>query len=62
MNLAFMTCGKLIEPVIASIIAYYLFSEQLGSLAFFAFALTGFSVVLLFWPSLVTAYQKRIKH
>jgi len=62
MNLAFMTCGKLIEPVIASIIAYYLFSEQLGSLAFFAFALTGFSVVLLFWPSLATAYQKRIKH
>lgn len=62
MNLAFMTCGKLIEPVIASIIAYFLFSEKLGSLALLAFGLTGASVILLFWPSLTTAYKNKIKH
>jgi len=58
MNLAFMTCGKLIEPVIASIIAYYLFSEKLGSMAFLSFSLTGISVLLLFWPSLSKTFKK----
>jgi len=62
MNLAFMTCGKLIEPVIASIIAYFLFSEKLGSLALLSFGLTGASVILLFWPSLTAAYKNKIKH
>lgn len=59
MNLAFMTCGKLIEPVIASIIAYFLFSEKLGSLAYLAFALTGVSILTLFWPSLTKAFSQR---
>jgi len=59
MNLAFMSCGKLIEPVIASILAYYVFSEKLGSLAYLAFALTGVSILTLFWPSLTKALSQR---
>lgn len=52
MNLSLMTCGKLIEPVLASILAYFLFAEHLGSNAVYAFILTGISVLILFWPSL----------
>lgn len=52
MNLSLMSCGKLIEPIIATIFAYFLFSEHLGSNAIYAFILTGISVLILFWPSL----------
>ncbi|AZZ37242.1 hypothetical protein CIK05_10735 [Bdellovibrio sp. qaytius] len=52
MNLSLMSCGKLIEPIIATIIAYFIFGEQLGSLAIYAFLLTGVSVLILFWPSI----------
>lgn len=52
MNLSLMSCGKLIEPIIATIFAYFLFNEHLGSNAIYAFILTGVSVLILFWPSL----------
>ncbi len=52
MNLSLMSCGKLIEPIIATIFAYFLFNEHLGSNAIYAFILTGISVLILFWPSL----------
>jgi len=52
MNLSLMSCGKLIEPIIATIFAYFLFNEHLGSNAIYAFILTGVSVLILFWPTL----------
>lgn len=52
MNLSLMSCGKLIEPIIATIFAYFLFGEHLGSYAVYAFLLTGVSVMILFWPTL----------
>lgn len=52
MNLSLMACGKLIEPIIATIFAYFLFNEHLGSNAIYAFILTGVSVLILFWPTL----------
>jgi len=52
MNLSLMACGKLIEPIIATIFAYFLFGEYLGSNAIYAFVLTGLSVLILFWPTL----------
>lgn len=58
MNLGFMTCGKLIEPILASIWAYFLFHEQLGNYAIYAFIFTGFSVVILFWPTLTSKIAK----
>lgn len=52
MNLGLMTCGKLIEPILASLFAYFLFNEHLGSNAIYAFILTGISVLILFWPTI----------
>ncbi len=52
MNIAMMTCGKLIEPLLASLIAYYLFQEKLGGYAWLAFLLTSISVLILFYPGL----------
>jgi len=59
MNLSVMTCGKLIEPVLASIIAYFIFHESLLPEAWIAFFLTSISVVILFAPDLLkTSHQK----
>lgn len=52
MNLGLMSCGKLIEPIIATIFAYFLFNEHLGNNAIYAFILTGVSVLILFWPTI----------
>jgi drug/metabolite transporter (DMT)-like permease len=52
MNLGLMSCGKLIEPIIATIFAFFIFGEHLGSNAIYAFILTGVSVLILFWPTL----------
>lgn len=51
MNISLMTCGKLLEPLMASIIAYYVFSETLSSFAWISFGLTALSVVILFYPT-----------
>ena len=50
MNLSIMICGKLIEPMLASIIAYFVFREKISPYAWVAFALTGASVLVLFAP------------
>ena len=52
MNLSIMTCGKLIEPVLASVIAANVFNEKLSANAPLAFALTSLSVLILFLPNL----------
>jgi drug/metabolite transporter (DMT)-like permease len=58
MNLSVMTCGKLVEPVMASIIAAYIFNENLSATAPTAFCLTAVSVINLFWPNLKNAFKK----
>ncbi len=50
MNLSLMSCGKLIEPVLASLIAYYLFAETLTLQSVIAFVFTSISLVVLFFP------------
>ncbi|OFZ31236.1 MAG: hypothetical protein A2622_01160 [Bdellovibrionales bacterium RIFCSPHIGHO2_01_FULL_40_29] len=52
MNLSLMSCGKLIEPVLASIIAYFVFGELLTPHAIMAFILTASALFVLFMPSL----------
>ncbi len=51
MNLSLMSCGKMIEPVLASIIAYFLFAEQLSIQAVIAFIFTALALVVLFVPA-----------
>jgi drug/metabolite transporter (DMT)-like permease len=59
MNLSVMSCGKLLEPLLAAIGAYYLFGEEVSHSAWIAFILTGASILILFSPSLL-GYLKKI--
>lgn len=61
MDLSFMTCGKLAEPIFASIIAYIIFGESISPYAWLAFVLTGASVVILFGPHLFKSGRRLLK-
>lgn len=61
MNISLMTCGKLIEPVIASVLAYFIFSEKIGQNAAFSFSLIALSVISLFWPQIKLQYKTQFK-
>lgn len=50
MNVNLMTCGKLIEPVLSSITAWFLFSEQVKPQSFVAFGFTSAAILILFFP------------
>jgi len=50
LNINWMSCGKLIEPAIASLVAFLIFGEALSSNTIKAFALTATAVVILFAP------------
>ena len=58
MDLSVLTCGKLIEPILASIMAYYVFSEVTLDGAGLAFIMTAAGVIILFWPQIKTANFK----
>ena len=51
-ELGLLTCGKLIEPVFASILAFYMFGETLTYHTAIAFLLTAVSLLVLFFPVL----------
>ncbi len=50
LNVNSMSCGKLIEPIIASVMAFLLFGENLSQQAIPAFFLTATAVLILFFP------------
>lgn len=50
MDVSLMTCGKLLEPAISSIPAFFLFSEIPTSETYRAFVLTTLGVIILFLP------------
>ncbi|MFP5520441.1 MAG: DMT family transporter [Bdellovibrionia bacterium] len=52
MNINLMTCGKLIEPVMSSAIAYWLFAEAINANTVWAFLATSVSLVILFGPDI----------
>ena len=58
MNMTVLSCGKLLEPVFAAIMAYFLFHETLQMEAWLSFALTAISVLILFAPGLLKRTQK----
>ncbi len=55
MKLSVMSCGKLIEPVIAAVIAYFLFQEGLTFEALIAFIFTALSLLILFAPQIINS-------
>ena len=50
MNLNFMSCGKLIEPALSAILAFFVFQEELTRDAIGAFFFTTLAVLILFLP------------
>lgn len=50
LNLNFMSCGKLIEPVFSSLMAFWFFHESLSPMTYVAFLLTAIGVLVLLWP------------
>lgn len=50
MNLNFMSCGKLLEPALSSLLAYFLFHEELTKSGIWAFGFTAVAVLILFLP------------
>ena len=59
MDLSLMTPGKLIEPVFASIMAYFIFRESISTNAWLSFLMTGLAVVILFAPGLLKSAHRR---
>lgn len=58
MNINLMTCGKLIEPVMSSAVAFLVFGETLKPTTVAAFALTSASVLILFEPEFTKLFKK----
>lgn len=50
LNLNFMSCGKLIEPVFSSLLAFWFFQEKISPMTYVAFLLTALGVLVLLWP------------
>ncbi len=61
MDISVLTCGKLIEPLFASLWAYWLFKENISSSVLISFALIIIAVLILFWPQLKENVKLRIK-
>ena len=55
MDLSVLSCGKLLEPIMASIMAYYVFNEHVMDGAGIAFIMTATAVIILFWPQIKNA-------
>ena len=51
MNLNFMSCGKLLEPALSAVLAFFVFQEQLTRDALGAFIFTTLAVLVLFLPT-----------
>jgi drug/metabolite transporter (DMT)-like permease len=60
LNVNFMSCMTLVEPVFAAGVAIWLFNEPLTVLATFGFLLTCLSVVALYWDTLL-ALGRRVR-
>lgn len=59
MDINKMTCGKLLEPVIAAVLAAWMYGEDLSTRTVGAFLLTSLGVLLLFLPPFSLRKQAR---
>ncbi len=51
-NINWMSCGKLLEPALSSLVALFAFGEKLKIQTFISFGFTAIAVLVLFWPML----------
>lgn len=59
LNVNFMSCMTLIEPILAAAVAIWLFQEPLTALAAIGFLVTCAAVVALYWESLLNMIRRR---
>lgn len=59
MNIQLMTCGKLIEPLLSSLIAFFIFNEVLRPNTWFAFLLMSCALLVLFSNILYKHFVKK---
>lgn len=52
LNINWMSCGKLLEPVMSALIAYLIFQENINSATKVSFLLTIMAVIILLYPKL----------
>lgn len=57
LNINWMSTGKLAEPVMATLAAYFLFSEELSPNTAISFTLTAIAIFILIAP-----YKKKLQH
>ncbi|MES3039335.1 MAG: DMT family transporter [Bdellovibrionota bacterium] len=60
MNIGLMTCGKLIEPLLSAVVAYYLFNETLNEWTVLSFIFMGIALIVLFWPEIKLQWKRGI--
>lgn len=56
LNINWMSCGKLLEPMMSALMAFVIFQEEINTTTKISFALTIASVFILFYPKL---FQKK---
>jgi len=61
LNVNFMSCAKLIEPVLAAGVASWLFKEPITPLGVIGFILTSASVMVLYWEPVRNAILKTVR-
>lgn len=59
LNVNFMSCMTLIEPLLAAVAARYLFGEKLTAFAGLGFVLTSAAVLALYWEPLLSFLRGR---
>lgn len=52
LNINWMSCGKLLEPVMSALVAYMVFQEQINATTKISFLLTIMAVTILLYPKL----------
>lgn len=60
MNVNFMSCMILIEPMLAAIAAKFLFNEDLTAFATVGFLFTVAAVIVLYWESLIALVRRQV--
>lgn len=61
MDIQLMTCGKLIEPVFSSLLAYYILHESLRPNTWWAFLFMSIALLILFSKSIYNFFYSKMK-
>lgn len=60
LNINWMSCGKLLEPGLSAMMAFFIFNEKISSSTQIAFLFTTLAVIVLFLPKLISRKDGQI--